>query len=235
MCYVQRVTAPALLGIPVLLAGCTGPYSTLDPAGPAALTAAWLWWAMFGFATLVLLGVVALWLYAMIRDPGAIDEHEARHVQYRWIIGGGLVLPMGSITLLLAFGVPAGHGMLPLGDDDDVLRIHVTGHQWWWEVEYPQAGITRRDELHIPAGVPVDIHLSSADVIHSFWVPRLGGKLDAVPGHVNVLRLQADEAGTYHGQCAEFCGLLHAHMDFAVYAHEPGDFDAWLEDAQGDD
>jgi cytochrome c oxidase subunit 2 len=107
--------------------------------------------------------------------------------------------------------------------------IEVTGHQWWWEVRYPDTGITLRNELHIPVGQPVDIHLTTADVIHAFWVPRLGGKLDAIPGRTNVLRLQADRPGSYRGQCAEFCGMNHAHMQFTVEAHPPEAFDQWLE------
>ncbi len=229
----QRVALPGLLITSLLLAGCGGPFSTLDPAGPAARSVAGLWWGMFAFSSVLLIAVVGLWLYAMRRDPGAVSDGAAQRLQNRWIIGGGLVLPLASIALLLAFGIPIGHRMLPLPPEDgEVLRIEVTGHQWWWEVRYPDADIRLRDELHIPVGMPVDLHLSSADVIHSFWVPRLGGKLDMIPGHVNVLRLRADAPGTYRGQCAEFCGLRHAHMQFIVEAHDPGDFETWLADAQ---
>ena len=126
--------------------------------------------------------------------------------------------------------------MLPLPDGEGkTLRINVTGHQWWWQVHYPDSGIQLRDELHIPVGVPVDLHLTSADVVHSFWVPRLGGKLDMIPGRTNVLRLQADRADTYRGMCAEFCGLEHAHMRFTVTAHDPGEFKTWLTEASAHD
>ncbi len=217
--------------IPMLLSGCGGPLSTLDPAGPAAASAAWLWWAMFAFATVVLIVVVALWLYAMRRDPGDVTDESAQRVQNRWIVGGGFVLPLVSITALLAFGIPAGHNMMPLASDEDVLRIDVTAHRWWWEVSYPEEGIALNNELHIPVGVPVHVHVTSEDVIHSFWVPRLAGKLDAIPGRTNVLRLQADETGIFQGKCAEFCGAGHAHMDFTVEAHPQDDFDDWLEEA----
>lgn len=187
------------------------------------------------FAGLVLVVVVGLWLYALRRKPGQLDEQAARRIQYRWIIGGGLILPVVSMSVLLAFGIPIGHRMLPLPvDGREVLQIDVTAHQWWWQVSYPAQGIGLRDELHIPAGQPVDLHLTSNDVIHSFWVPRLGGKLDMLPGRTNVLRLQADEPGIYHGQCAEFCGTGHAHMKFTVHAHAADEFAAWLEGA-GDD
>lgn len=201
----------------------------LSPAGPSALSAAWLWWGMFGWFALVLVVVIALWLYAIRRSPGATSEARAKQVQGRWIIWGGLVLPITSMVVILAFGIPAGHRMLPLPPEDgDALRIDVTAHQWWWEVRYPESGIALKDELHVPAGVPIDLYLTSADVIHSFWVPRLGGKLDMLPGRTNVLRLHADEPGTYRGQCAEFCGTQHAHMKFTVTAHSPENYQAWV-------
>ncbi|MCP1677198.1 cytochrome c oxidase subunit 2 [Natronocella acetinitrilica] len=224
-----------LLFTSLLLAGCSGPLSTLDPAGPAAASTAWLWWGMFAFSTLVLIVVVALWLYAIRRDPGEVGDQQAQRVQNRWIIGGGFVLPLVSITALLGFGIPMGHNMTPLAADEDVLRIDVTAHRWWWAVSYPNEGITLRDELHIPVGVPVHVHVTSEDVIHSFWVPRLAGKLDAIPGHTNVLRLEADETGTFQGRCAEFCGVGHAHMHFTVEAHAQEAFDEWLQQAAQDD
>lgn len=187
---------------------------------------------MASFAVVTLLVVVALWLYALKRRPGELDAARARRIQNRWIIGGGLILPISSMALLLVFGIPIGYRMLPLPvAGQQVLQIEVTGHQWWWQVRYPEADIELRNELHIPAGQPVDLQLTSNDVIHAFWVPRLGGKLDMLPGRTNVLRLQADQPGTYHGQCAEFCGTGHAHMKFTVHAHAPDDFAAWLEGA----
>ncbi|MCK8515653.1 cytochrome c oxidase subunit II [Methylonatrum kenyense] len=195
----------------------------------------WLWWGMLLAFGLVWFAVIGLWLLAVRRDPGDVSDAQAQRLQNRWIIGGGLVLPGVSIAVLLAFGIPVGHGMLPLSADEDVLRIEVTGYQWYWQVEYPDAGVSLEDELHIPAGEPVHIHLRSNDVIRSFWVPRLAGKLDAIPGHENVLKLQADQAGVYRGLCAEFCGLLHADMGFTVEAHEREDFEQWLSDAARDD
>ncbi len=193
-----------------------------------------LWWGMAGAFTLVWIFMVVLWLVAVRRDPGEVDDAAAERLQTRWIVGGGLVLPLVAIIAILIPGIPIGHGMLPTADDD-VLKIEVTGHQWWWEVHYPDTGLTLEDEVHMPAGVPVHIHLRSADVIHSFWVPRLAGKLDAIPGHENVLKLEADEPGSYRGACAEFCGALHAHMGFVVHVHTVNDFEAWLEGAAEDD
>ncbi|MDO8863427.1 cytochrome c oxidase subunit II [Haliea sp. E1-2-M8] len=238
---IHRNLTPRLSGIatvitPLSLAGCAGPFSTLDPAGPSAAGSAGLWWWMFTLAMLVLLAVVGLWLGAMFGAQKTGDDQQLRRIQQRWIIGGGLLLPWAAIAVLLAFGIPIGHKMLPLPlEGGEILRIDVTGHQWWWQVSYPGSGIQLRNEVHIPVGVPVDLHLTSADVVHSFWVPRLGGKLDMIPGRTNVLRLQADIADTYRGQCAEFCGLNHAHMQFTVTAHAPGDFAAWLTEASASD
>jgi len=237
---VRRVPARSKLGIPLLLvltgAGCGGPFSTLDPAGPSAAGVAWLWWGMFAVAALVLLAVVGLWLYAAGRRARTFSDAQAQRVQRRWLLGGGVVLPTVAIAALLVVGIPVGHNMLPLPvENGQVLRIDITGQQWWWDVRYPGSGIRLKDELHIPVGVPVDIHLTSADVVHSFWVPRLGGKLDLLPERTNILRLQADEAGTYRGQCAEFCGLNHAHMHFTLTAHEAADFAAWLKEHSSHD
>lgn len=211
------------------LAACSGPQSALDPAGPSALGVSRLWWSMFGFSVLVVLAVTALWLYAMWRKPGDMGEAEARRLYNRWIIGGGLLLPAASIVALVSIGIPMGYRMLPLPLAKAPLRIEVTGHQWWWEVRYPDAGVVKINELHLPAGVPIDLHLASADVIHSFWVPRLAGKLDMIPGHTNILRIRADAPGRFRGQCAEFCGTGHAHMVLSVEAHAARDFEAWLE------
>ncbi len=193
---------------------------------------------MFGFSAFVLLALTALWWHAMRRpgDSRADDDHYMQAQQNRWIIGGGLILPIGAIAVLLLFGIPAGHRMLPLAPEEGhAFRVDVTGHQWWWEVSYPDTTTGNngelpvlRDEVHIPAGVPVDVHLRSADVIHSFWVPRLAGKLDMIPGRTNVLRIEAAEPGVYRGVCAEFCGLAHAHMQFELHAHAPEDFRNWM-------
>lgn len=232
----KRRMFPFALCAALVLGGCSGPYSALDPAGPSAQSAAALWWGMFTSATVLLLGIVGLWWYAMRRTPDELQVALEAQLHNRWIIGGGVVLPCVGIVALLAFGIPAGHRMLPLFDaSEPALRIDVTGHQWWWEVAYPGTAVSLVDELHIPAGVPIDIHLRTTDVIHAFWVPRLGGKLDTIPGRTNVLRLEADAPGTYYGQCAEFCGLGHSHMQLTVHAHSAQDFAAWLQGGQADD
>lgn len=212
------------------LAGCAGEQSALAPAGRAAREVAWLWWAMMSFSTLVLIVVAVLWVHAMRRRPKDYDDAGRRRIEKRWLVGGGLLLPSLSILALLIFGVPVGQRMLPLPlVGEQPLRIEVTGHQWWWEVRYPDSGVVTANQLHLPVGRPVDLTLRSADVIHSFWVPRLGGKLDMIPGRSNVLRLQADQPGTFRGQCSEFCGTQHSHMAIIVQAQDEPDFERWIQ------
>jgi len=211
----------------------------LDPAGPSAHAIAQVWWWMLGVSVLVVVGVMVAWWLAMRRGrharEGATDEVAASH-GLRWMVGGGIVLPSVAITALLLFGTPAGFHQLPLplswtgagGPDRAPMRVHVVARQWAWDLQYPESGVQLVNELRMPVGRPVDFHVSSEDVIHSFWVPRLGGKIDAIPGRTNVIRLQADQAGTFRGQCAEFCGLHHAHMVMTVIAMPADEFETWL-------
>lgn len=215
------------------LAGCQGAQSLIDPAGPSAAAIAAVWWWMLGAATLVFLGVLLLWGWALRRRPGAPDTGPSGRA---WLIGGGVLLPSAAIGLLLVFGSSSGLHQLPLswgqaeGAGPAPLRIEITGHQWHWRVRYPDGGPTLRNELRIPVGRPLDIEVLSADVIHSFWVPRLGGKIDAIPGRRNRIRLQADVPGEFRSPCAEFCGLAHAHMLMSVHAMPPEAFEAWMAD-----
>ncbi len=211
---------------------CRGPQSLIDPAGPSAAAIAAVWWWMLGGALLVFVGVLAVWLHALRASPRPREDPRAG---LAWIVGGGVVLPGVAIALLLVFGWRAGLHQMPLAHTADApLRIEVTGEQWAWRVDYPGGGPRLRNELRLPVGTPVDIQVRSADVIHSFWVPRLGGKIDAIPGRTNRIRLQADQEGEFLGPCAEFCGLNHAHMVMRVHAMAPQDFSAWLAAHRGD-
>ncbi|CAM4099815.1 cytochrome c oxidase subunit II [Vreelandella rituensis] len=220
----------------VLLTGCAGDKSILDPAGRGAADVALVWWGMLGFFSLVLITVVALWLYTFRpRSSRARTAIEEKRLARRLILGGGVLLPVATIVVLMIFGVPAGQRMLPvpLGTPPDV--IEVTGHQWWWEVRYPGAEggeVVTANQVVMPAGEPVDFHVTGADVIHSFWIPRLGGKIDMVPGRTNRIRLEADSPGVFGAQCAEFCGTQHAHMQLYVKAMERSDYEAWLAERQ---
>lgn len=185
--------------------------------------------------TLVFLVVVGLWL-AAFRYRAAPERSPAqeRRIALRWILGGGILLPGITILLLLTFGVPAGQRMLPLPlpGVEAPRVIEVIGHQWWWEVRYPgdeASEVVTANHLAMPAGEPVDFHVTGADVIHAFWVPRLGGKIDMIPGRTNRIRLEADDPGVFGAQCAEFCGVQHAHMGLHVEALTPQAFETWLD------
>jgi cytochrome c oxidase subunit II len=179
---------------------------------------------MLGVAVVVSLGVIAAWLWAMRSRaaPGGYERY--------WLVGGGLLLPSVAVVALLIFGTPAGRHQWPWPGESPAVVVDVTARQWSWRVSYPGHAFVLHNEVRIPAGLPVHVRTTSEDVIHSFWVPRLGGKLDAIPGRTLVLRLQADEPGRYLGVCAEFCGSGHAHMPFVVIAMAPEEFNAWLAD-----
>lgn len=159
--------------------------------------------------------------------PDELDFGLRTRGSRRLVVYGGLVLPAVLIAIVFAWTLET-MVEIPTTATADALTIEVTASQWRWDVHYPGADVTVVDELYLPTGRPIAIELRSTDVIHSFWVRQLGGKLDAVPDRPNLLILEADEAGDYTGRCAEFCGLLHSEMDLEVTALAPDDFDAWL-------
>ncbi len=234
---------------------------TLKPAGPYAEKIDSLFRPVFWIATAVFIVVEGLLLYLVVRYRHRKGRREIppqvhgnQRLEIAWtivpaIILVGVAIPTVSGIYALA-AKPAGR----------VLEVNVIGHQWWWEFDYPGLDITTANVLHIPVGEPVYVSLCAAgagykgvpapnacqpggptgqppaavgdDVIHSFWVPRLAGKQDVVPGRTNHLVLQADRPGTYTGQCAEFCGLSHAYMRLEVVAQTRSDFDAWVRQQQ---
>ncbi|WP_249978123.1 cytochrome c oxidase subunit II [Vreelandella olivaria] len=229
--WVNQIAPLFVLVATTVLVGCAGDKSILDPAGQAARDVRLIWWIMLSFASVVFTAVIALWLYAFKRKPVERTPAEERRIARRWILGGGIILPVSSIAALLAFGVPAGQRMMPVPLDNAPEVIEVIGHQWWWEVRYPNAEggeVVTANQIVMPAGEPVDFHVSSADVVHAFWIPRLGGKIDMLPGRVNRIRLEADEPGTLVAQSAEFSGVGYAHMSFPVEVLPRDEFDTWL-------
>ncbi|HVL54989.1 MAG TPA: cytochrome c oxidase subunit II, partial [Burkholderiaceae bacterium] len=203
------------------LAGCEGPQSTLDPAGPGAAALAQSWWVMLAGSIAIAVLTIGLALYAVFRD----SDKPMRFDPLRIVIGLGLVFPTVTLIALLYYGVRLGQAVLPGPGDRDVYEVEVRAHQWWWEVSYPPSAAGRvlhsANELHVPVGRPVYVRVTGADVIHSFWVPQLGPKIDAMPGITTMVKLQSDRAGTFRGQCAEFCGEQHARMVLFVHAHPP--------------
>ena len=204
----------------------------LAPAGPVAQTIAEMAWVLIAGACVLFCGVMAALAWALLRRrPAAASSHDDRAATLWWIVGGGLVLPLCVLTALLVYTVWRTNELAPERAPQEQV-ISVTAHLWWWEVRYrdPVAGIdvVLANEIHVPVGRAVTLGLSSADVIHSFWVPKLAGKVDMLPGRVHQLRLRADQPGIYRGQCAEFCGEQHARMALHVVAHSPEDFERWL-------
>jgi cytochrome c oxidase subunit 2 len=206
----------------------TGPdrQSALDAAqGSAAAHIHELGLALYVGGGLILALVLGLALYGVYGAPGKITPK-------RWLIGGGVTFPVAVLTALFMYAWDIGEALHAHGSPD-ALRIHVIGKQWWWEVRYEQndgryADVVVANELHIPVNRPVDIFLTTDDVIHSFWVPSLAGKVDMIPGRINHLQVNTQEPGIYRGQCAEFCGAQHALMAFHVIAEPQDRFEAWL-------
>jgi cytochrome c oxidase subunit 2 len=193
---------------------------------------------MFGGACVGFAVVVAILLLAWLRrgrrglagDDGGAKPGERPSV--RIVLGLGVVVPIVVLVALFAVSdiavirttqAPAASGT--------ALEIDVVGHQWWWEVRYPGTKAVTANEIHIPVRTPVLVRATTADVVHSFWVPELNRKIDMIPGRVNEVELYADREGLYRGQCAEFCGLQHAHMGLVVQAEAAPRFRTWLADA----
>jgi len=217
------------------LSACRGRQSIFDTGGPAAARLAGL-----GSFILIVFGVVTVVMWALLvwagwRRRGTLEDHEAPDAGggQGWILVGGFIVPavilavvfVLGLRLLAAFPMDGGaHGGGP--------EIMVVGHQWWWEVHYVGGPVSSHlltaNEIHVPHGRPVEIGLATADVIHSFWVPGLHGKVDLIPGHQNRIRIEADRAGDYFGQCTQFCGAEHARMRLRLVADPPAQFQGWL-------
>ena len=217
----------ALFGL-LMVTGCypDHPQSTFDPHGPVAQWQMDLFLLLF-WLCLVIFVVVGGWaLYTVIRyrrRPGdGIPEqvHGNTRLEIGWTIA--------PVILLAVIAVPTVVAQFYVSNaPEDALEINVTAHQWWWAIEYPDSGVITANELHVPVGKAIKINLTSKDVLHSFWVPKLAGKIDAFPGKTNDLWFKADDVGEYYGQCAEFCGESHVWMRFRVFADTQDDFEAW--------
>lgn len=209
------------------LPGCVGIQSALHPAGQDAAHLYRLTLVLSAGGMLIFIFVTALTLYAVFTRP----ERRAWLGSHRTVVYGGLAFPVITLSVLLPYG-------LFLTRDTDVpqpgaLPIEVIGAQYWWRVAYPEhegrPAFVSANEIHVPTGRPITISVTSADVIHSFWIPSFAGKIDMIPGRLNRISFTVDQPGIYRGVCAEFCGDQHALMAFAVVAHEPAAFAAWRE------
>lgn len=206
--------------------GCSGPQSALDPAGTGASWIAELLSWMASGATLVWLAVVALAIYAIRSDRDPPSERTARLL----ILGGGAVVPTVVLGTLLWFGLARMPDLL-VPPDEPTLHVAVSGEEWWWRFRYEPPGepaLETANELRLPVGAPVRFTVTTPDVIHSFWIPSLGPKIDLIPGRVNHLVLEPTRVGEFRGVCAEYCGIAHALMAFDVVVVEPDAFEAWI-------
>ena len=234
----RLLTAALLLAVVLLVLGCSNsdPQNTFSPAGDVAQRQRDLFNLVLWPAVAILILVEGLLIYAVVRfrrkkgDPLPAQVHGNTRLELGWTIA--------PAVLLLALAVPTVSAVWDLGRAPaaDALQVKVTGIQWRWQFEYPNIKDSQGkplqvfDQLHIPVGKEIGIHLQSLDVIHSFWVPKLAGKLDVIPGRTNRMWLNATKPGTYSGQCAEFCGLGHANMRLTVAAESAEDFQAWVDE-----
>ncbi len=198
-------------------------HSAFDPHSPQARAVAHLWWSMFAVGGVIWIAVIVAMLIAIARR-GDVDFGGRKRGLTIFVAGTGIVL-----ATFLAYDFAVGHDLAKRGAP--TLTIGVTGHQWWWEIEYedlrPSQRMVTANEIHVPTGQLIEFKLRAADVIHSFWAPNLNGKRDLIPGYASSQWFQADTPGVYRGQCAEFCGLQHAKMAFLVVAQTPTDYLAW--------
>lgn len=212
--------------IPLMLTACGGMQSALDPGGMEADRMAELFWIMVSAAVVIWCLVLGTAVYAARVRP---EKHDP--IVGRRLIGwGGVVLPTVLLAMLLFYGLQSMAAFRAPGGD---LRVEVIGEQWWWRVRYQQADgepVVSANEVRLPVGERVEFVLSSPDVIHSFWIPSLGGKVDMIPGRETRLVLEPTKTGEFRGVCAEYCGDSHALMAFSVEVMERDAFDAWLEE-----
>jgi cytochrome c oxidase subunit 2 len=201
---------------------------TFAPASPQAYALSTLFEGVLVVLGAIFLLVTGLVIFMIVRYRDRPGAPEARQIfgstalEVVWTL-----IPLGILAVFSVFMMFADSAADPPIPDGRKPDLEVVGHQWWWEINYPGSGVVAANEIHIPVGKQILIELKSSDVIHDFWVPELGGKIDAVPGHPNTLWIEADAPGTYLGSCGEFCGAEHTWMRFRVIAQSEADFDAW--------
>lgn len=220
---------PALWAVGLAACGGDSP-SILDPASNDGDDVARLWWVLFAISAVVVVIVTVLLVIAALRHRRAGSEGDVDQRPVPWgdpfVIIAGIAVPGGILAGTFVFSLGVLDDLAGSSPDPD-LTVEVVGHQWWWEVRYPNGAVTA-NEIHIPVGQRVELSLPTADVIHSFWVPELQVKKDQIPGMDNRLSLEADRPGRFHGQCAEFCGIQHANMKFQIVAQPADEFEDWL-------
>jgi cytochrome c oxidase subunit 2 len=216
--------------------GQPGRHEILNPAGPQAGNIEWLYWVIFWIVFIVFVLTVAGFARAAARTRSSATEmlpivkDPEGDERAKWAVGSAVTVTVLTLFAVLFMSVITGKKVEGLTSKNPIT-IQVTGHQWWWEVIYPNTQadqtVTTANEIHVPVGKPVVILTNSADVIHSFWAPSINGKRDLLPGYSSAFWVKMDQPGVYHGQCAEFCGLQHAHMGFSIIAESDQEFQTW--------
>lgn len=203
----------------------------LSPASPQGSQIAGLFWGVFAVAAVIFIGVETVLIYSIIRFRQRPDSPQPPQIHGHWTLETAWTLAP-ALILAGVFVATASTMVAVTERQQSPLRVLVTGHQWFWQIEYPDLNIVTATDLHVPADYPVEIEVVSADVIHSFWAPQLAGKIDVIPGHSNFLRFTPNQPGVYRGQCAEFCGAQHANMGFEVVVDSSETFDNWVKEMQ---
>jgi cytochrome c oxidase subunit 2 len=216
---------------PLVVGACSGdpyPQSTLHPVADAGSAIDALYRQIFWWAVVVFVVVQTALLVTLIRFRKRPGAGEPRQIHGNTLVE--ITWTLAPAAIIVAIAVPTIKTIFAVKGDapPDALQVEVVGHQWWWEFRYPELGIVTANELHLPQGRPVALAITSADVIHSFWAPKLHGKRDAMPGRVTRLALTPDSVGTYLGQCAEFCGESHANMRLRVTVQSQSEFASWV-------
>jgi cytochrome c oxidase subunit 2 len=209
------------------LAGCDrrAP-STLSPSGPKSDFTTWAWWGLFAAAAFVCIVIIGLTVLAGVvrRRSTKVKSGEGR----TYVLVLGVIIPGIVFACVFALGV-GGLVAESAPSRKPAMTVDVVGHQWWWAFHYEGTSAVTANELHVPVGTPVELRLRTHDVIHSFWIPQVMPKMDVLPRRINKTWVTVDQPGTYRGECAEYCGAQHAHMDFSLVAQSEGAFRAWLQ------
>jgi cytochrome c oxidase subunit 2 len=237
----SAISKTTVLFGPLVLSACGGPQNALDSAGVQSGRIESLWWIFFWVTAVVYFVVITVLLVAILRRKRANESNTpetkpdaSRERKASNIVKGAVVISAITLFTLMFTSFRTGRAVNSLSYDESPLEIQVTGNQWWWDFVYldrviPSRNIRTANELHLPVGRTVKLTLQSTDVIHSFWLPNMHGKMDLIPGYKSTFFLRPDEVGTYFGQCAEFCGYQHAKMRFAVTVESQEDYEKWAE------
>jgi cytochrome c oxidase subunit 2 len=228
------LVAIGVFSLVILLIACTPshPQSTFEAAGPVAKYQLNLFWIIFWASLAIFIVVVGALLFTLVRfraKPGTnlpVQTHGNRKLEIAWTVAPALLLiALAVMTVQTLFEFQS-------SKEDDPLQVHVIAHQWWFEFVYPQYNITTANEFNVPVGRDVTFKVDSTDVIHSFWVPKLAGKIDVIPNVTNETWFQASRPGVYYGQCAEFCGIAHSFMKLRVVAQPEEEWVQWVAEQQ---